>query len=70
MAQGSGWATPGLPRADLSPRQQALRMLAIRVFLWVATRVVLRVRLEGRDRIPRGPALYCFNHLGWLDPSP
>jgi len=65
---GSGWSTPGLPRADLSPRQQARRMLAIRAFLWVATRVVLRVRLEGRERILPGPALYCFNHLGWLDP--
>jgi len=68
MATGTGWATPGLPRADLSPRQQALRMLAIRLFLWIATRVVLRVRLEGRDRILPGPAMYCFNHLGWLDP--
>jgi 1-acyl-sn-glycerol-3-phosphate acyltransferase len=63
-----GWATPGLPRADLAPWQQALRMLAIRAFLRLATRVVLRVRLEGRDRIPAGPAMYCFNHLSWIDP--
>jgi 1-acyl-sn-glycerol-3-phosphate acyltransferase len=63
-----GWSTPGLPRADLSPRQQASRMLAVRLFLWIATRVVLRVRLEGRERIPAGPAMYTFNHLNWLDP--
>ena len=63
-----GWRTPGLPRADLAPWQQEVRMLAVRLFLWVATRVVLRVRLEGRDRIPTGPAMYCFNHLSWLDP--
>lgn len=64
----TGWATPGLPRSDLSPRQQALRMRAIRLFLWVVARLVLRVRFEGRERIPSGPALYCFNHLSWVDP--
>jgi len=68
MAAGTGWSTPGLPRADLSPLQQRLRMLAIQLFLWIATRAILRVRLEGRDRILPGPAMYCFNHLGWIDP--
>ena len=68
MATRTGWATPGLPRADLSPRQQRLRMLAIRLFLWIATRAILRVRLVGREHIPAGPAMYCFNHLGWIDP--
>lgn len=68
MATRTGWATPGLPRADLSPRQQRLRMLAIRLFLWIATRAILRVRLVGREHIPPGPAMYCFNHLGWIDP--
>ena len=43
-------------------------MLAIRVFLWIATRSILRVRLEGRERMPAGAAMYCFNHLSWLDP--
>jgi 1-acyl-sn-glycerol-3-phosphate acyltransferase len=43
-------------------------MLAIRLFLWIATRIVLRVRLEGRDRILAGPAMYCFNHMSWIDP--
>ena len=28
----------------------------------------LRLRLEGRDRLPRAPAIYCFNHLNWVDP--
>ena len=31
-------------------------------------RAYLRVRLEGRERLPRGPAIYCFNHMGWADP--
>jgi 1-acyl-sn-glycerol-3-phosphate acyltransferase len=24
--------------------------------------------VEGRERLPAGPALYCFNHLNWIDP--
>ena len=64
----TGWGTPGLPRGDLTARQQALRMFAIRLMLAVVTRMILRLRLEGRDRIPPGAAMYCFNHLSWLDP--
>ena len=25
-------------------------------------------RVEGRERLPAGPAIYCFNHLSWTDP--
>ncbi|MEO6207175.1 MAG: lysophospholipid acyltransferase family protein [Candidatus Limnocylindrales bacterium] len=32
------------------------------------TRAYLRVHIEGRDRLPPGPAIYCFNHLSWVDP--
>lgn len=32
------------------------------------TRGYLRIRLVGRQRLPPGPAIYCFNHLGWADP--
>ena len=31
-------------------------------------RAYLRVRLEDRERLPPGPAIYCFNHLSWFDP--
>jgi len=31
-------------------------------------RAYVRVHLEGRDRLPPGPAIYCFNHQGWVDP--
>jgi len=34
----------------------------------VLIRSLLRVRLDRRDRLPGGPAVYCFNHLNWLDP--
>lgn len=32
------------------------------------TRAYLRIRIQDRDRLPKGPAIYCFNHLGWSDP--
>jgi 1-acyl-sn-glycerol-3-phosphate acyltransferase len=63
-----GWATPGLPRAELSPRRRVIRYMFSRVLLSVVTRLFFRVRLEGRERLPAGGAMYCFNHLGWFDP--
>jgi len=32
------------------------------------TRVYLRVRIVDRERLPTGPAIFCFNHLNWADP--
>ena len=34
----------------------------------IAIRVLFRVRLEGRARLPDGPYLLCFNHQSWADP--
>lgn len=34
----------------------------------IIVRAYVRVRLEGGERLPAGPAIYCFNHLGWMDP--
>lgn len=59
----------GLPRADLPPWQQQLRYHLTRIFVTLIARAILRVRLEGREHLPAGPALYCFNHLGWSDPE-
>ncbi len=28
----------------------------------------MRIRFEGRDRLPDAPAIYAFNHLSWSDP--
>ncbi len=57
-----------LPRADLSPWQRTVRYHVVRTFIVVCARLLFRLRLEGRERIQPAPALYCFNHLGWLDP--
>jgi 1-acyl-sn-glycerol-3-phosphate acyltransferase len=65
---GSGLPNAGLPRADLSARQRALRYAIVRTVIRTLARLLFRWRLVGVDRIPAGPALYCFNHLGWLDP--
>jgi 1-acyl-sn-glycerol-3-phosphate acyltransferase len=35
---------------------------------WVVTRAYLRPQLEHRERLPDGPAIYCFNHMNWIDP--
>ena len=59
----------GLPRADLPPWQQALRYHLTRVFVTLVARAIVRLRLEGGENLVSGPALYCFNHLGWTDPE-
>ena len=58
----------GLPRADLSPWQQTLRYHLTRIFVKVVAGCLVRLRLEGEENVVAGPALYCFNHLGWADP--
>lgn len=58
----------GLPRDDVPAWQRRLRYAFVRAFIRVCARALFRLRLEGLDRIRPEPALYCFNHLGWLDP--
>jgi 1-acyl-sn-glycerol-3-phosphate acyltransferase len=38
------------------------------IVMRVAIGAYLRVRVEGRERLPAGPALLCFNHQSWADP--
>jgi 1-acyl-sn-glycerol-3-phosphate acyltransferase len=45
-----------------------LRAWISRLASWVLARAYLRLRLDGRGRLPHGPAIYCFNHLNWSDP--
>ena len=47
---------------------RTLRYYASRVVIGLLTRVLFRIRVEDRDRLPSGPAILCFNHLGWADP--
>jgi 1-acyl-sn-glycerol-3-phosphate acyltransferase len=52
----------------LHPARRAIRAWIARIASWVLLRAILRVRLDGRGRLPSGPAIYCFNHLNWIDP--
>lgn len=45
-----------------------MRYYTSRVAVGLLTRALFRLRVEGRDRLPSGPAILCFNHLGWADP--
>ena len=40
----------------------------MRTFCRVVVRLILRLRVEGRERFATSPAIYCFNHLNWTDP--
>ncbi len=50
------------------PVHRPWRVGLIRVFLSVAVRVIVRLRVEGRANLATGAAIYCFNHLNWTDP--
>jgi 1-acyl-sn-glycerol-3-phosphate acyltransferase len=52
----------------LHPIRRAIRTWISRLGSWLVARAYLRLRLDGRDRLPPGPAIYCFNHLNWADP--
>lgn len=58
----------GIPRADLPAWRRWLRYRVAWFGISVIARSILRVRLEGRELLVDGPAMYCFNHLNWADP--
>jgi len=45
-----------------------VRYWLTKVVMSAVVRAYLRVRLDGRERLPEGAAIYCFNHLSWTDP--
>jgi 1-acyl-sn-glycerol-3-phosphate acyltransferase len=61
-------ASTGLPREDLPGWRRRLRYRLAWLVVWVLCHSIVRLRLEGRERLVPGPAMYCFNHLGWADP--
>jgi len=54
--------------AAAGPVHRPNRVRFVRAFCAVVVRMILRVRLEGREHFATGPAIYCFNHLNWADP--
>jgi 1-acyl-sn-glycerol-3-phosphate acyltransferase len=61
---------PDLARGqpDIHPLRRLFRYLVARLVASLLVRAYLGVRVEGRDRLPAGPAIVCFNHLNWVDP--
>ena len=61
--------SPGAPRADTAGRApDRMRYWLTTVLLRVAVGAYSRLRVEGRDRLPPGPSIVCFNHQSWADP--
>ena len=50
------------------PEYRALRVRLLRLACRVVVGGLLRIRVERAERWAGGPAIYCFNHLNWVDP--
>lgn len=57
-----------LPGPTIDPIRRAIRYWVSRFVVAGLTRTYVRVHLVGRERLPAGPAIYCFNHMSWADP--
>lgn len=62
-------AAHGLPRGDLSALQRSARHRFARILAKLLIRTWFRTDVVGAERLPDGPAMYCFNHLSWMDPA-
>lgn len=52
----------------VGPVHRPFRVGLVRAFCAVVVRLILRLRVEGRENLATGPAIYCSNHLNWADP--
>ena len=59
---------PELPGADVHPVRRTIRYWLVRSVTWVVMRALFRIEFAGRQHLPKGPAVYCFNHMNWIDP--
>ena len=50
------------------PVHRPFRFGFVRFVLGLIVRGLFRVRVEGREHLATGPAIYCTNHLCWADP--
>ena len=60
--------TDALPGPRIAPWRRTARYWLSRLVAGVLVRLYLRTSVEGRQRLPGGPAVYCFNHMNWTDP--
>lgn len=52
----------------LHPVRRTIRYWVSRIVVSMVIRGWLRFDVEGRGRLPDGPAILAFNHLSWVDP--
>lgn len=57
-----------MPGPAISPIRRTIRYWIARLVVAILVRSWVRVRFDGRERLPAGPAIFCFNHLSWADP--
>jgi 1-acyl-sn-glycerol-3-phosphate acyltransferase len=57
-----------VPRPAAAPGASIARYLTARLAAAFIVRCYLRVRVEGIECLPDGPAILCFNHQNWADP--
>lgn len=61
--------TTALPSSSLSERiRRRARIVLTRLVCGAIVRCLFRLRVEGREHLPRTPALLCFTHQNWADP--
>jgi 1-acyl-sn-glycerol-3-phosphate acyltransferase len=68
MSAGADARPRSDPLGTIHPIRRTIRYYLSRVVISMLTRAWLRFEVEGRDRLPTGPAIYAFNHLSWTDP--
>ena len=60
--------SPKLPGPPIHPIRRTLRYWLVGIALRLAVRCYVRLRIEGRQRLPAGRAVLCFSHQSWADP--
>jgi 1-acyl-sn-glycerol-3-phosphate acyltransferase len=58
-----------MPSVLPGPVYRPARVRFTRWFCRAVAGILFAARLEGRERLATGPAIYCFNHLNWADPG-
>ena len=53
---------------EQAPRQSTRRYRVVHAFIGLTARLYSSIRVEGLERLPKGPAVLCFTHQSWADP--
>ena len=56
------------PGPPIHPIRRTLRYRLAALVTWISVRCYVRLRIEGREHLPKGPVVLCFSHQNWTDP--